>query len=344
MNPEQLEKLFRRVYNNEMLVDKEIDGVVYDDPKHLAMYAQSLYNSEKYEQQAKFWQFNDVIVKMAEEIARPQATEILGILADVQQVTGVSSYEYEIPVKFKSTLVWTSNGASADHVRLENRKTRVATPQKIQTGYYYEMSTLKNADVEMIRKFVNGIAKAKIDTYMNKITIIMRQAMADGRIPNKNVLTGANLTLKQYSTLAATLKRYGGRPVFFADELLISKFANAQGTEVGYSQLLTDSLRTELLRSINITQIGITNAVSFVNPFIENTGNTQVELPVNEGYMFAGDVGLKPFKIIEFDSMKQFTEVDYNLERVTVKLNQSVAIEFIQGDAVGYVKDDSVVL
>lgn len=340
----QLEKLFKRVYNNEMYIDKVIDDKTYNDPEHLVTYMNSLYSSDRYEQEGKFWQFNDVLVKMAEEIARPAVTELLGILADVQRVTGVNSYEYVLPKKFKSTVVWSANGASADHVRLDNRETKVATPMKLQTGYYYEMSTLRSGDLEMIRTFVDGIAKAKIDKYMEMVTIIMRQAMADGRIPAKNVLTGANLTLKQYNQLASVLARYGGRPVFFADSLLIDKFANAYTTETGYDKLLTDSFKTELRESLQITRIGRTDAVSFVNPFIENTGNTKVQLPVNEGYMFAGNVGLKPFKVIEFDSMKQFTEVDYNIERVTVKLNQSVAIEFVQGDAVGYVKDDSVAL
>ena len=58
--------------------------------------------------------------------------------------------------------------------------------------------------------------------------------------------------------------------------------------------------------------------------------------------MFAGGVNMKPFKIIEFGGMTQYTTFDPNLERVEMKITQECALEFVQGEAVGYIQDDSV--
>ena len=93
--------------------------------------------------------------------------------------------------------------------------------------------------------------------------------------------------------------------------------------------------------TLNITSIGRTTAVNLVNPFTDDT-NSAVELPVNEGYFFSSAVSSKPFTIVEYGGMKQFTEQDPEDERIKIMIKQEAAVELIHGNAIGYVKETNV--
>ncbi|MGE7840754.1 hypothetical protein ACQKNX_08175 [Lysinibacillus sp. NPDC093712] len=295
--------------------------------------------------QHELHQFNNLVVKRADEIARPKATEILSLLADMQNAGGVSVFQYTIPKEHKIKAIWSANGSSVDHVRVEGDETRTASPTSLQTGVYYEVKSLVAEDVEYFRKLVNNVAEAKVRLYWDTISKLFTEAVANGDIPTANVVNGANLTLAQYNKLVSTIGRIGnGQSVFIADTALIDHFAFQQATDNTFSKILTEDLKSELAHSLNIARIGRSTAVSLVNPFVTGSKNTVTELPVNEGYMFAGGVGLKPFKIIEFGALEQYTDFDHKLKRVEINLNQEVAIEFVQGDAVGYVKDTALTL
>lgn len=288
-------------------------------------------------------QFNEVVVEQAEVIYQKKATNILEILADVVRKPEGSIYEYTIPVKHNANWVWSGNGTSVEHVRVGHNDTRLLAPTKISTGLYYEMDALAQADVAYFKELVNLVADAKIQMYFSKLSELMQAAVADGRIPTGNVLTGTNITLNQYTKLAAKFTRSGGRPVFVADAALIDHFAQGQTTDVYYKELLYPELQRSLVEDLSITKIGRTTAVNLINPYIVGSGNTKTELPVNEGYMFAAGA-LKPFKLVEFGEMKQFTEFDSDLEQVQIKLTQKFAVDFIQGEMIGFVQDDSITI
>lgn len=335
-NETELNNLFTRVLNEKKQVEEK-------DEAYLVRYMNELFAEGTNPSSHEIHQFNNLIVKKADEITRAQATEVLKVLADFETVSSRSAFQYTIPKQFKATAVWAADGTSVQRTRVDGDETRIATPRRLQGGFYYEPATLVNADVERFRELVNGIAKAKLRLYWQAISRLTDAAITSGDIPAKNVLTGSNLDLADYRKLASTLARYGGKPTFVADTIFIDHFAQQQTTPT-YINTASDARLDELFTSLNITSIATTNAVSLVNPFIAGSGNTQVELPVNEGYMFAGGVKEKPFKVIEFGGMVQQTEYHYEIEQVELKFYQNVAIEFIQGEAVGYIKDDAVAL
>jgi len=332
---DKLEELFTLVLNEKNTTNQE--------EVELKQYINEVFGNGL-PSQHELHQFNNLVVKKAEEIARPKATEILSLLADIQNAGGVSVFQYNIPKEHKIKAVWSANGSSVDHVRVEGDETRTASPTSLQTGVYYEVKSLVAEDVAYFRKLVNNVADAKIQLYWDTISKLFATAIADGSIPTKNVLQGANLTLPNYNKLASVLGRYGGRPILVADTALIDHFAFQQPTDTTFKELLTDDLKSELANSLTVARIGRTTAVSLVNPFVAGSGNTVTELPVNEGYMFAGGVGLKPFKIIEFGALEQYTTFDSKFKRVEINLNQEVAIEFVQGEAVGFIKDTALTI
>lgn len=334
-NAQELEGLFNRVLNTAKTQEQ--------DEMDLKKYINEVFNNGTAPSTHELHQFNNLVVKKAEEIARPKATQILGYIADYERVTNVSAYQYTIPKKHKAKLVWAANGTSVDYVRVEGTETRFAQPQRFQAGFYYEPQALVNDDVEYFRKLVGDVADAKIRLYMENISALLAAAVAAGTIPAKNVITGSNLNITQYNKLASTLQRYGGQPIFIADALLVDHFAFQLPTSTTFQPLLTEDVKGELLSDLSISRIARTVAFTLVNPFVEGTGNEVTELPVNEGYMLAGGVKEKPFKVIEFGGLTQYTDFDYNLERVEVKIFQNAAIEFVQGEAIGYVKDSGII-
>src|SRR5690606_17558903 len=193
---------------------------------------------------------------------------------------------YEIPQKAKAKVRWSANGSGVDLVRVEGKKYEIAVPKTFSTGFYYEPFGMIEDAVESVRKLVNDIANAKARLYLDNVYKLTDAAIASGDIPAANILSGDNLTIAQYNKLASTLARYGGRPIFIGDPLLIDYFAMQQVTDSTYKELLTDPLRSELAHALNPTTIGRTTAANLVNPFVDDA-NTKVELPVNVGYMFA---------------------------------------------------------
>lgn len=334
LNDEKLRGLFSRVYNSKLTQEQ--------DQTDINEYIQKLFNSGMKPSLHELHQFNNLVVQKADEIAKPKATEILSLLADYKNVGAVTAYEYRIPKKSKAKLVWAANGSSADRVRTQAGENRTARPVKLQTGFYYEPLDLVQDSVEGFRNLVNDVADAKIRMYFEQVSILLQAAIATTKIPNANVHSAANITLADYNKVASTLARYGGKPIFIADTLLIDHLAQQQGQGT-YAVLLTDDIRKELLTSLNPTTIGRTTAVNLVNPFVDDT-NSKTELPVNEGYMIAGDVREKPFKVFEFGGLTQYTTFDPNIEQIEMKLYQDCAVELVFGEAIGFIKDDAIVL
>ena len=333
-NEEKLNSLFKRALNTKQELSME------DDTK-IKAYLNEVFGDGQ-PSQHELHQFNKLVVKQADEIARAKATDILSISADYVKRPSVEVYQYTIPKEHKAKVVWTANGTSVEHTRVEGSESRVATPVKLSTGFYYETLSLQQGDVDAFRNLVNNVADAKIQLYFQTISKLMQTAIANGDVPAVNVKTGTNLTLSDFNALVGKLARYGGRPVFVADTALIDHFAFQQTTDTTFKELLTDDIKAELANNLSIAKIGRATAVSLVNPFVAGSGNTVTELPVDEGYVFAGGVNMKPFKVIEFGGMTQYTDFDYNLERVEMKLTQECAFEFVQGELIGYIQDDSV--
>lgn len=330
----KLNAMFNRVMENKMELE--------DDAKAKAYLIKVFGNGTP--SQHELHQFNQVVIEQAEIIYQRKATDVLSILADVQRRPNLEIIQYRVPSQHKAKWFWSANGTSVEHTRIGTEGVRTMIPTKISTGAYYEILTLSEGDVNYFREIVNLVADAKIEMYFQQLSKLMKLAITDARIPAKNVLTGSNLTLAQYNKLVNIFVRAGqGRPVFVADSALIDHFAFQQASDTTYKELLYDELKRSLVEDLSIVQIGRSTAVDLVNPFVVGSGNTKTLLPVNEGYIFAGGA-IKPFKLVEFGGITQYTEFDSDLEQIQIKMTQNYALDFVQGELIGYVQDDSIVL
>lgn len=331
---QKLEGLFNRVLNNK---------ANETDKSHVTEYAKRVFgNGEENPDPSLLHQFNNLLVKQADEIAKPLVTDMVGILATYKKAARDQVVKYEIPKKNKAKVRWSANGSGVDLVRVGDKKYEVAVPKTFSTGFYYEPFGMVTDTENKIKEVVNDIANAKIRLYLDTISKLVQAAINSGEIPAANVLQASNTTLAQYNKLASVLARYGGRPIFVADTLLIDYFAQQQATDSTFKNLLTDRVKEDLLRALSPTTIGRTDAVNLVNPFVDDQ-NSKVELPVNVGYMFAGGVSQKPFVVTEFGGLRQMTEQDMEDERIKMKLTQDADIQLIFGQALGFIKEDSAV-
>lgn len=334
-NDEKLVGLFSRVMNET--------ATSLEDRDDLKAYVKKVFGDGSFNPDPSLlWQFNNLVVREADKLAKPEATQMIGLMADFQTAPVGQLVQYTIPQKHKAKVVWAAHGTGVDLVRVEGQKSKIAVPQKFQTGFYYEPLSLSQDEVEFFRKLVRDVADAKLRLYMEVIARTTQSAIASSIIPNANVITGNNLSITDYNKVASTLARYGGRPVFVGDTLLIDYFAMQQATNPTFEKLLTDGLRNELLTSLNPSTIGRTVAVNLINPFVDET-NTKTELPVNQGFMFPSgqNANAKPFKVIEYGGLKQMTEQDIEDERIKVKLTQEAAIELVFPEVLGFIEEQA---
>lgn len=328
----KLKGLFSRVYNNKMEEKDSADIKEYITK----VFGDGRANPDP----SSLHQFNQLVVEMADEIAKPMVSDLLSLFADFKTRAPGQIVEQRLPQKNKAKIVWSATGSGVDLVRVEGRKSVILTPAHMSTGFYYEPLDLVRDSVEYFQFLINDVANAKARLYLDEVTKSIAKAVTSGKIPNKNVVSGSGLTIAQYNKLASTLARYGGKPIFVADSLLIDYFAMQQATDTVFKNLLTDGLRQELLTSLAPAGIGRTTAVNLVNPFTDAT-NAKVELPINKGYMFAGGVEQKPFSIVEYGGLKQLTEQDMEDERIKVKITQEASISLVFGEAVGVIEEQS---
>jgi hypothetical protein len=332
----KLKGLFDRVYNNKMIENDQMN-----DANDIKEYCSKVFGNGSFNPDPSLLhQFNNLVVQQADEIAKPKVDDIIGILATVKRGNRGDIIKYDIPQKTKVKFRWSATGSGVDLVRVENKKSEVAVPERFSTGFYYEPMDFVSDAVGAFQDLINKLADAKVKLYFTQMNKLTTAAISAGDIPAKNVISGNNLTITQYNTLASTIARYGGRPIFVADTLLIDYFAMLQNTDTNLKNLLSDKTKDELLMALNVSTIGRTTAINLVNPFIDDA-NTKTELPVNIGYMFAGSSAQKPFVVVEFGGLRQATEQDIEDERVKIKLFQDADIELMYGSALGYVKEDS---
>ncbi|MEH7116032.1 hypothetical protein V7128_01235 [Neobacillus vireti] len=334
LDTNKLKGLFSRVYNGQM---EENDG------RDITEFAKRVFGDGSLNPDpSMLHQFNNLVVQQADQIAKPMVTDMVGLLANYKAAARDQIVKYDIPQKSKAKVRWSANGSGVDLVRVENKKSEIAVPRTFTAGFYYEPFGMVTDAVENYKKLVDDIANAKVRLYFDEISKLVAAAVVSGDIPTKNVLVGDNISLSQYNKLASTIARVGGgRPLFVADTLLIDYLAQQQaGTN--NKDLLTDRMREELVRDLNITQIGRTDAFNLVNPFV-NEQNNKTELPVNVGYMLAGSSTQKPFVVTEFGGLRQMTEQDMEDERIKIKLAQDADIQLIFGEAIAQVKENAAV-
>lgn len=329
----KLKSLFSRVANNKMAERDEQDIQDYIT----RVFGNGATNADP----SLIWQFNNLIVQTANEIAKPAVTDVLSLFATVQTQTPGNIVQLRIPQKNKAKVVWSASGSGVDLVRVAGRKTVLATPEHLSAGFYYEPLDFVRESIDYFNQLVDDVANAKVRLYLDKVTELVAKAITSGDIPAANVVAGDNLTIAQYNKLASVISRVaGGKSIFVADPLLIDYFLDQQQT--ARPNLLTDRVREEILTQLNPAEIGRTTAVNLVNPYLDDK-NTKVELPVNKGYMFSGGTNVKPFQIVEYGGLKQLTDQDIEDERIKMKLTQDASINLVYGNAVGSITENTAV-
>lgn len=334
----KIKGLFDRVYNNKMIEDK---ATGLSDENDIREYCQKVFGDGSVTPDpSALHQFNNILVIQADTVTKNLKTDMLGLFADVVNENPGNIHAYSVPNKIKAKFKWAANGTGVDLVRVSAGKKTVATPQNFQTGFYYEPLDLVQDSVTNFRALVDNLAEAKMKLYIAQVQKLIAAAITAGTIPANNVLSGANTTIQNFNKKAAIIARtgIGGTPIFVADSLLIDYYAQQQYTDANIKYIIPENMKSQLLNSMNITQIGRVTAVNLVNSFTDDT-NSATELPVNEGYLFNSAIGGKPFKIVEYGGMRQRTEQDPEDERIKLIIKQDAAVEMIYGSGIGYIKE-----
>lgn len=331
-------ELFMRVYNNKMVVD-EAKGI--SDEKDIKELCSMVFGDGSVTPDPSLLhQFNNIVVATADEIAKPMVTNMLGYFAKFQTARLGDAISYKIPAKSKAKIKWAAKGTGVDLQRVEAGKKIVVVPTTLEAGFYYEPLDMVQDSVDNFRLLVQDIANAKVRLYFQSIGKLTSAAIGSGKIPAVNCKVGDNATIADFNKIASVIQRVGSAaPVFIGDSLMIDYFAHQQATDTGAKVLLSELLKDELRDSLNITKIGKTICINLVNPYIDDT-NSSVELPVNKGYFLASET-VKPFVIVEFGGLRQFTEQDPEDERIKIMLKMDAAVELCVGNGLGYIQENT---
>ena len=353
MNFDKITELGKRVYNNKMLnkVDDNGKSILSDEEAIKNLVSQTFTANGEIKTLEQFRVFNKLIVEIAETEAKPKLEPILDMIADYQTVGRYDIVVYTIPKKAKVKLALTATATGVDFVRISpSEQKRPARPETHQFGIYYNISEMLSDPVNEFRNAVDYVVNEKIKYTFNKVMSLVQKAKTTGDIPSTQVIEQSNIDILDYRKLENKLLRYGNgvRPVMIADRNLIDDLAIKQATTAmgitgkeGF--LLTDELRTSILRDVEFTQILRTTAFPTDNPFIDKTNN-EVELPVNEGIVVAGG-DKSPFKIRDFGEMRVLEGLpDIEDERVNIKIDFRMDVTLLLGEALGYIADDAVTL
>ena len=338
-----LKDLGLRIYNNKMIV-KEIDGEkVNQDEKEIMEICNRTFGMGTPSPE-NLHLFNQFLVETAEVIAKPRVDAILGLLADVESVPAGAVKVYKVPKTTESKFLFTAKGTGVDLVRLSpDETTKVATPQSMTYGGYYEISTFRADPIKAFRDAVDYLATAKVEYYFDKVFELVGLALSNGDIPENNKKQGSNLTLADFQKVEQSMIRLTqGRPVFVGDMSLINHFANLIPTT--QKDLLTDELRDMLREELIPTKISRTVAVNIPNTWIDEN-NSKVRFDHKTGFVFPGAVsGKKPFAITEFGTRRQYSELDPQTEQVKLKIVFESDVTLLNGRYFGVIKDDSIVI
>lgn len=347
LSEKKLIEMGKRIYNNKMIEQKNEKGeIIVSDVNDIKELCQRVFgDGSSTPDPSLLHQFNNIIVKTADQVAEPKIDEIMTILAQYEKANPGDVKMYELPKENKVKVLWTALGSGVDLVRISPEITRKpAVPQAFTFGAYYEPIDFVKNSVAAFNDAVNKVAEAKIQKYYDIIREVASAAIAQGDIPKNNIKNGTNLTLNDFRKVESVMIRLGGRPTFVGDSLLIDHFANQQVTDPVFKELLYDDKKKELMGELYARAISKTIAVNLTNPFIDND-NSKVALPVNEGYIFAGTMsGKKPFYITEYGGIRQYTEQDAETERIKLKIVFEADVTLMYGRQIGKITDDSIQL
>lgn len=342
-----LVNLGKRVYKDEMKVTEKDGKTIYEDEELIKDICNKTFGTIEKPRNPKIGNnielFNEFLTLTIEEIAEPSVQEILGYLADFRQVPNGTIYAVELPKTTKPKWLYTAKGTSVDMVRLDGGVTKkIATPEEITYGAYYEITTFRADPVRAFREAVNRLAEAKLNKYFELVFNAFKSAISNSEIPDNNKAEGSNLGLSDFQKVENTMIRLAkGRPLFLADSALINHFAN----QVVQTQtlLLTNDVRDMLREDLVPSMISKTPCLAFPNTWIDEQ-NSKVRFDPSYGFMFPATTTKKPFAITEFGAVRQYSDFDDQTEQVDLKIVFSANIMLVNTREIGAIHDDTILV
>ena len=339
VNETKMKALFDRVYNGKSIESEEVS-----DSADLNAYIVDVFGKDgKTPDKVKLQQFNQLVIEKADKEAEPIIKDLIGLFADIDFTQRGNIIKYELPTNKKAKFIWSAVGSEVDLVRVDGQKSHIAIPRTFETGFVYQPDELVRGGEQKFNELIDAVKDYRIDLYLEQMMRIIEKAVRTQTIPEVNKIEGAETTVKDFNKLVGTIARFGGQPLFIADPLLIEHYAMQQPTTEGLSSLITEEYKGELLHSLNISKIGRALAVGLDNPFIDED-NTLTELPVDTGFMLAGEGRRKPFKIVDYGAMRFDDDYDFRTGEVKVRVALDASIDLVYANSLGYIKDTGVTL
>jgi hypothetical protein len=340
---DETKSLFKRVYNNKMVEADEASGKIGDEAEIKAICQKVFGDGSSLPDPTLLHAFNELVIQQAEEVAKPMVSNLLSMLANTRSATRGNVVQIDTPRKIKAKVIWSANGSGVDLIRVEGKKSIVATPQTFTAGFYYEPLDLVTNSVETFRTLIQDLAEAKVRLYMKEIAKIIDAAVTSTKIPTNNVINGANTTITAFNQAVGRASRFGGRPMLIADPVMINDLAMKIPADANLSKIISDGYKDDLLLALNVTQIGRATAMNLVNPFIDEA-NTKVELNHQVGYMIAGEGNKKPMVVVEYGGMRQKQQATFEDDRVMLVIAQDASINLLYSQNLFYIKDTALTI
>lgn len=342
-----LKNLGVRVYKDKMILKEENGKEIQNDEKDIIDICNKTFGTQsepKNPTTNNIELFNEFLVATVEEIVQPSVKEILGLLADYRSVPAGTVHMLRFPKTEKPKFMYTAKGTGVDLVRLSGSETsKIATPESLTYGGYYEITTFRADPVRAFREAVDKLAQAKIDLYFELVFKAFQKAVKNGEIPKNNCADGSGLGIAEFQKVENTMIRLtGGRPLFVADQALISHFANKIPTE--QKDLLTYDLKKMLREELIPTQVSKTTCIAYVNTWIDEA-NSKVKFEPNQGFMLPGAIsGKKPFAITEFGATRQYSTLNQETEQVELKIVMESNVTLLNARYIGSILDNSITI
>ena len=342
-----LVNLGKRIYFDKMIVNENLEGdAKYQDEQLIKDICNKTFGTlenPKNPTTNNIELFNEFLAQTVEEITEPSVKEILNLLAEFRKVPAGTVYKINLPKTAKPKYLFTAKGTGVDLARIDGGvQSRIAEPESLTYGGYYEMNTFRADPVRAVREAVDKLGEAKLDLYFKLIFDAFKSAITSSKIPANNIASGTNLSLAEYQQVEQTMIRLGGgRPLMVADTALLDHFANQVITE--QPLLLTDSVKDMLREELVPSMISKTPCLAFPNQWIDDQ-NTKVKFNPSYGFVFPSATKVKPFAITEFGATRQYSKMDVVTEQVELKIVFEANIMLINTREIGAVVDDSITI
>lgn len=333
-----------RVYNNKMIEEDAEKNIMGDEKAIKELCAKVFGDGSVNPNPSILHEFNNIVVRVADTVAEPDLERMLQYFANIQNVpadTQLIEYKREHPLHLK--FKWTAIGSMPALVRVEQGARDFIRISDIQTGISYNPLTQNENCVENFRTLVNDVASAKVRLIYETIMNLIQTAVvgSTGQIPSQQIIDKSGVTPADFNKVAGIInRRTHSRPIFVADRVLIDSLATQITT--ANPTILTDSLKDDMY-NYELTNLRTADAIPMVNEFTTLKGFA-TQFPVNRGYILGGaGWSKKPFEVALAGGLVQHTENEFIHGRVKMIIRQSMGIDLLAGECIGYVEDDAIV-